>query len=157
MQIVPLTSCTGQRVEYFRVVVDRRASLDRMIADGGYDRVDPLVRTIPYRRLLGGRKEVEVALVQFQHTFAPSEIKRLMKSHGYSPAYIEELLAIGRDHPELQRRVPIAATGSGVFCNRRRYVPCLGGSKSIRTLDAAVMYRRWCPFYRFAFVKQQAI
>jgi hypothetical protein len=141
-------------VEFFRVIVDRRSSLERMIADGNYDKVHPLVWTIPYRRLMGGRKEIEIALVQFQHTFAPSEMKRLMKGHDYSPAYIEELLALGRDYPNLQRRNPIAAIGSGRIVEGRRYAVCLAGSESNRELGVAVIYRRWSPYYRFAFVRK---
>jgi hypothetical protein len=151
---MPLTSCIGQKVEFFRVIVDRRASLERMITDGRYDIVYPLVRTIRYKRLMGGRKEIEIALVQFQHTFAPSEIRRLMKGRGYRPGYIEELLALGRNYPHLQRRNPIAAIGSGVIVKRRRYAACLSGSQSTRELGTAVIYRRWSPYYRFAFVKK---
>jgi hypothetical protein len=152
MKVTPLSSCLGQNVEFFRVIVDRRASLERMINDGRYDRVYPLVMTVRYRRLMGGRKEVEIALVQFQHTFAPSEVKRLMKSHGYRPAYIEELLALGRDYPDLQRRIPIVAIGSGIIVQRRRRAVCLSGGVSSRELGTQVIYRRWSPYYRFAFV-----
>jgi hypothetical protein len=152
--MLPLSSCVGQRVEFFRVVVDRRASLKRMIDDGRYDKVYPLVWTIHYRRLMGGRKEVEIALVQFQHTFSPGEIKRLIKGYGYRPAYIEELLALGRDHPDLQRRNPIGAIGSGVIVKGRRHVVCLYGSQTSRELGTQVIYRRWSPYYRFAFVKE---
>lgn len=151
---MPLSSVCGQQVEFFRVIVDRRTSLKRMIADGRYDEVQPLVRTVPYRRLMGGRKEVEIALVQFQHTFAPSEIKRLMKGHGYRPAYIEELLALGREYPDLQRRIPIAGIGSGRLIHGRRYALVLGGSESSRSATLAVIYRRWSPYYRFAFIKE---
>jgi len=154
MQIVPLTSCDGQSVEFFRVVVDRRASLKRMIEDGRYDKVYPLVWTIRYRRLMGGRKEAEIALVQFQHDFAPSEIKRMTKSHGHRPAYIEELLALGREHPDLQRKNPIAAIGSGVIVKGRRHAVCIYGSEAKRELGTQVIYRRWSPYYRFAFVRK---
>ena len=154
MKAFPLTSCAGQQVEFFRVVVDRRASLRRMIEDGRYDKVYSLVWTIPYRRLMGGRKEIEIALVQFQHTFSPSEIKRMMKSHGHRPAYIEELLALGREHPELQRKNPIAAIGSGVIVKSRRQAVCLYGSQANRELGTQVVYRRWSPYYRFAFVRE---
>ena len=154
MQIVPLKSCDGQSVEFFRAVVDRRASLKRMIDDGRYDKVYPLVWTIRYRRLMGGRKEVEIALVQFQHTFSPSEIKRMMKNHGYRPAYIEELLALGREHPDLQRKNPIAALGSGVIVKGRRQAACLSGGQTNRELGTQVIYRRWSRHYRFAFVRE---
>jgi hypothetical protein len=154
MQMLPLTSCVGQHVEFFRVVVDRRASLKRMIEDGRYDKVYPLVWTIPYRRLMGGRKEIEIALVQLQHTFSPSQIKRLMKSHGYRPAYVEELLALGREYPDLQRKNPIAALGSGLIVKSRRHVVCIYGSETKRELGTLVIYRRWSLYYRFAFVRQ---
>jgi hypothetical protein len=153
---MPLTSCIGQRVAFFRVIVDRRASLERMIADGKYDEVTALVRTMRYQLGLGGRKEVEIALVQFQHTFSPSEIRGILKGHGYRAAYIEELLALGREQPDLQRVTPIAAIGSGRVVQGRRYAPCLGGSQSFRSLGSAVIYRRWSPYYRFVFVREQA-
>lgn len=152
--MMPLTSSIGQTVEFFRVMVDRRASLERMINDGLFDEVTPLVKTVPYRQLLGGRKEVEIALVQFQHSFAPSEIKQLMKGHGYRPAYIEELLALAKEEPDLQRRIPIVAQGSGRPIDRRWRAVCIGGSESTRFLSMAVVYRRWSFYYRFAFVKE---
>ena len=105
-------------------------------------------------RLMGGRKEIEMALVQFQHTFALSEIKRLIQNYGYRPAYIEELLALGRKHPELQRRNPIAAIGSGVISKGRRQVACISGGQTNRELGTQVVYRRWTPYYRFAFVRK---
>lgn len=155
MQAFPLTTCVGLHVvEFFRVVVDRRASLERMIDDGRYDKVYPLVWIIPYQRLMGGRKEVEIALVQFQHTFSPSEIKRMIKSYGFRPTYIEELLALGREHRELQRKNPIAATGSGLIVKGRRHVVCLSGSQANRELATQVIYRRWSTCYRFAFVRK---
>jgi hypothetical protein len=78
----------------------------------------------------------------------------LMKKPGYRSATIEELLALGSQHPELQRTIPIVGLGSARVVKNRRYVPCLGGSEASRTLTLAVIYRRWSIYYRFGFVKE---
>src|SRR6266446_4765052 len=97
----------GERQEVFVVTIDCGQSLDEMIKVGGYDEISEAVRlvTFPWKRK--GIREVELTLVQFAYPLAPGEAKKLMAGRGYRPAYVEELLALGREQPDLQRRNPI--------------------------------------------------
>lgn len=134
------------------VAVDYSRSLAKMIADGRYDQVHRDITPRNFRLSATGFRQIELTLVQFKYPVAPLEAVMLMKEEGYRPATIEEILALGSQHPDLQRRIPIVGLGSARVVGNRRWVPCLGGSETERALTLAVIYRRWSPYYRFAFV-----
>jgi hypothetical protein len=136
------------------VAVDYSQSLTKMIADGRYDEVHKDITPRNFRLSATGFRQIELTLVQFEYPVTPLEATVLMKEEGYRSATIEEILALGSQHPELQRRIPIAGLGSARVVENRRYVPCLGGSGAERTITLAVIYRRWSTCYRFAFVKE---
>jgi hypothetical protein len=135
------------------VAVDYSQSLTRMIADGHYDEVHRDITPRNFRLCSRGFRQIELALVQFKHPIAPLEAAMLMKANGYRPASLEELLTLGSQHPELQRKIPIVALGAPRVVKNRRYFPCLGGSNSYRLLTLAAIYRRWSTSYKFLFVK----
>jgi hypothetical protein len=145
---------TGERQEVFTVPVDYSQSLGRMIRAGEYDAVNGDINPRNFRLEGAGSREVELTLVQFSRPMAPLELVMLMERRGYRPATIEELLALGREKRDLQRSIPIVALGSGLVRHDRRYVPCLGGSASVRSLTVVVIYRRWSNCYRFVFVRK---
>lgn len=144
----------GQRMALFVVSIDQSQSLDELIEAGRYDEINPGIRLVNFPWKRKGTRRVELTLVQFDRLLAPGEIRKLMEGRGYRHAFIEELLALGREQPELQRSIPIVALGSGRIIQGRRHVVCLGGSASSRSLTLAVIYRRWSIYYRFAFVKK---
>lgn len=135
------------------VPVDYSRSLTKMIADGRYNEVDKDITPRNFRLSAAGFRRIELTLIQFKYPVAPLEAVMLMKDDGYRPATIEELLALGSQHSELQRSSPIVGLGSARVVGNRRWVPCLGGSGVERKLTLAVIYRRWSPYYRFAFVR----
>lgn len=135
------------------VPVDYSQSLTKMIAYGGYDEVNKDITSRNFRLSATGLRRIELALVQFKYPVTPFEVLTLMKDEGCRPATIEELLALGSRCPEMQRRIPIITLGSAHIVANRRWVPCLGGSDSSRTLTLAVIYRRWSTCYKFAFVR----
>ena len=138
----------------FIVTIDRTQSLEEAIEAGRYDEVNDAVLSVNFPWKRKGIKEVELTLVQFERPMAPGEIKKLMAARGYRSAFIEELLALGKEQPDLQRKIPIVALGSGRIIRRRRHATYLGGSASSRVLGLAVIYRRWSTCYRFAFVNE---
>jgi hypothetical protein len=146
---------TGERQEVFTVPVDYSQSLGQMIRAGEYDEINSDMNSRNFRLEGAGFREVELTLVQFSRLMAPLELAMLMERRGYRPATIEELLALGKAAGELQKTIPVVALGSGLVRKNRRYVPCLGGTASIRNLTLVVIYRRWSNCYRFLFVKRQ--
>jgi hypothetical protein len=77
-----------------------------------------------------------------------------MEARGYRAAFIEDLLALGKEQPDLQRKIPIVALGSGRIIQGRRRSVCLGGRESSRHLQLVAIYRRWSIYYRFAFIRK---
>jgi hypothetical protein len=144
----------GERTAVFCVSIDRSESLNEMIEAGRYDKIDEAIRAVNFPWKRKGTVKVEVTLVQFDRVLEAGEIRKLMDARGYRPAFIEHLLALGRDEPDLQRTIPIVALGSGRIIKSRRYAACLGGSASARSLGLTAIYRRWSRYYRFAFVKK---
>jgi hypothetical protein len=136
------------------VAVDYSQSLATMIDDGHYDDVHRDITPRNFRLSARGFRQIELTLVQFKYPVAPLEAVMLMKERCYRPATIEEILALGSQHPELQRSIPIVALGAARVVENRRYVACLAGSQSARELGLAVIYKRWSIYYRFAFVKE---
>jgi hypothetical protein len=149
-----LTAGRGERSAVFVVSVNRWESLGEMIEAGRYDEINEAIRLVNFPWKRKGSKEVELTLIQFDRPLEAGEIKRIMAARGYRPAFIEELLALGRDEPDLQRTIPIVALGSGRIIKGRRYAACLGGSRSLRSLNLVVIYSRWSFYYRFAFIKK---
>lgn len=145
---------TGERQAVFTVPVNYSQSLGQMIRVGEYDETNGAINPRNFRLGGAGLWQVELTLVQFSRTKAPLELVMLMGGRGYRPATIEELLALGKAERDLQRSIPIVALGSALMRNNRRYVPCLGGSASVRNLTLVVIYRRWSNCYRFAFVRK---
>jgi hypothetical protein len=134
--------------------VDYSQSLTKMIADGHYDEVHRDITPRNFQLSSRGFRQIELILVQFKHPVAPLQAVILMREQRCRPAVIEELLALGSQYPDLQRRIPIAGLGSAHFIESRRFVPCLGGNTAKRTLTLAVIYRRWSICYRFVFVRE---
>jgi hypothetical protein len=145
---------SGERRISLTLSVDYSQSLRKMIADGGYDEINGDITPRNFRLQATGFRQIDLILIQFEHPVAPLEAVVLMKKEGYRPATIEEILALGIEHPELQRSIPIVGLGSARVVENRRYVPCLGGSESSRSLGLAVIYRRWSIYYQFAFVRE---
>jgi hypothetical protein len=149
-----VTASGGEKVAVFLVIINCSESLDEMIEAGRFDEINEAIRLVNFPWKRKGSKQVELTLIQFDQAFEPAAIRRIMAARGYRPAFIEELLALGREEPNLQRTIPIVALGSGRIIKGRRYAACLGGSASSRTLGLTVVYRRWSIYYRFAFVRK---
>jgi hypothetical protein len=150
----PMKTAHDETQIIVNTAVDYSRSLTKMIDDGHYDEVHRDITPRNFRLSARGFRQIELTLVQFKYPVAPLEAVMLMKERGYRPATIEEILALGSQHPELQRSIPIVGLGSARVVENRRYVLCLGGSQSTRELGLAVIYRRWSIYYRFAFVRE---
>lgn len=141
------------RESHERIYIDYSRSLGSMIGDARLDKVSPDINPRTFHLTARGFRELDILFVQFLRPVTPLRILTFMNSRGYRPITIEELLALGCAHPDLQRSTPIVALGSTRIVNERRYFPCLGGSQSSRDLTLIVIYQRFSVYYRFAFVK----
>lgn len=99
-------------------------------------------------------EEVEVHLVHFDKRMTSDEAKRELDKQGLRPATVQELLALGAQYPDLQRRFSIVALGSErAVRDGEREAPTLWG---FITRDAVVSRRRvgWESPFRFAAVSK---
>src|SRR6476659_4550267 len=108
-----MSAAKDERLTTVSVVVDYSRSLNAMINDGRYDSVHADITPRNFRLSARGYQQHEVLLVQFEQSVAPLEAVLRMRERSYRAAMIEELLALGSQHPDLQRSIPIVALGSG--------------------------------------------
>ena len=121
----------------FAVTVNYGRTLQAMIKDGHYDwsNDDITHEHFPINRGREEKDELKLTLFHPNRPIESDEAIDEMAKHGLRPATLPELLALGEEHPDLQREFPVIALGS-VWQDRRgsRRCPCLGGGASERYL-----------------------
>jgi len=102
--------------------------LQAMIAEGNYDWVNSDITSEHFPIEGEGQVEVELHLIHLNRVATGDEVLTELDKRNLRPATIEDLLALGAIHPDLQRDFPIVAVGS-VWRrpDGHRYVPCLCG------------------------------
>ncbi len=122
--------------ENFKVIVDYERSLQQMIKAGNYDWVNNNIIADHFSVKSKGKQEEVITLFHFNRTMASDEVLSEMDKQGFRPVKIEDLLGLGENYPELQKKFPIAALGSvwqnpeGHYC-----VPYLDWYSVERVLD----------------------
>ena len=139
----------------YQVTVDYSQTLAQMVKAGKYDWVSSRI-TQEYFPLKGkGAVEAKVELVHLDKVVTTKEVLAELDRLNLRPANIEELLAFGAKHPELQKQFPIVALGS-VWRDSDGYrlVPCLGWLGSERDLGLRWFGCAWSGYYRFLAVRK---
>ena len=145
----------------FNVLVDYNQSIEEAVKS--YDSVTPQIiseRFIPplVRR---GKSGIVVELVRFEEPLSTEEMIHEFKRMGYRPANIYELLALGEQFPEVQKKFTIVAFGSlWQFEGGDHYIyyaPFLYGTNLIRGLRLGRVDANnfWLGFCRFAVVRNE--
>ncbi len=113
----------------FTLDVDYAKTKLQMIRAGNYGYVNDFLRdNDPVEGKIAGSGTVSVRLelVHFNRVISASDALFEIKKRGLVPAGIEHLLALGVNHPNLQKEFPIVALGSvWQGPGGRRYVACL--------------------------------
>ena len=133
---------TGKIVsKMFTIVVDYARSLEN--SKNEYDDADKDITDdhFPKAEWECGKKEQSFALYHFDKSVNPDDVVAEMDKDGMRPATLRELLAFGRNNPELQLQFSIAALGSAWNCVVGGLrVPYLG----VNTIGERLL----CLFYR---------
>ena len=144
--------------QVFDLMIDYDRSLDEMVEAGRYDDVEKGITKSHFP--IKGSGQHAVSAVPFHPNFGRKGeitlkgVTTEIRNRNYRPGRIEELLALGENHPDLQNRFPIVATGS-IWRNRRdgvRRVPGLWNghfSGAGRCLFLSTITRGWGEQYRF--------
>lgn len=136
------------------VVVNYDLSLNGMIKAGKYDWVNQDITAEHFPIKGEGESKLNLEFFHFNRIMESDEVFAEMDEAGYRPATIEELLALGAQYPEEQRKYFIVALGS-VWQRPHGYrvVPCLWSDVRERNLNLNWLDNRWNANYRFAAVR----
>ncbi len=139
----------------FRVAVNYDLSAEEMIKAGKYDWASPEINSQNFPAEMKGLSDVVIQLVRFDGFMESEAVLRELDKQGLRPASLPELLALGAQHPYLQRKFPIVALGS--FRHGGRVVACLWGDARTRGLGFDWLGIRWDGLHRFAAVPKASL
>ncbi|MFA6227620.1 MAG: hypothetical protein WC668_00310 [Patescibacteria group bacterium] len=155
-------------VGVYDVIIDPSKNLAQMIAAGRYDWPNPNIIADHFPFNGAGKRKIKVELLHFNRDFSNGDqiIAKLKEvndwlakqgaNYRYLFAQIEELLALGAAHPELQRLYPIAALGSIWRRAGYRFFACLSGDGARRALSLDCLGGGFSGVWRFAVVREPA-
>ena len=141
----------------YEVVVDYSHTLTEMIESCHLDWKNSDI--IPeYFPIEGeGCQKVKVTLFHFNRKMSTEQAASEMEEQGYRPATLPELLALGAAQPDLQKRFPILALGSGWQAPDGHLVfPSLRSDESKRFLSLIWFASGWSRECRFLAVRRTA-
>jgi hypothetical protein len=111
------------------LVVDYTKTTEEAILNGKYYDNDGNIndKNFPINlNMIGKIEKIKVNLFYFHSDLSSEEIIIEMDKDGFRPANVMELLALGAEHPDLQRKFVIIALGSTWIDSENDYrVPCL--------------------------------
>ena len=139
----------------FKVQVNYSQTLEEMIEEGNYDWVGSDITENHFPLQGQGTQEVEIHLFHFGRTMSNEAAEKEMEAKGFRPATLPELLALGRDHPDLQKQFPIVSLGSVWRCpHANSNAPILNRRGGERDLDLYWPELDWYGECRFAAVRK---
>ncbi len=133
----------------FEILVDYTQTLEAMIAAGRYDWANSDITAKRFPVEGEGKVTKKAKLYHFNRSMTSEEVIRELDKQGKRPATIEELLAFGAQHPEIQRQFPVVALGSSAEVGGCRYVAYLRRFGSLRHLLLRYWNGDWRGCYRF--------
>ncbi len=151
----PFDSTITDKDEVLTVTVNRDRTIADSVVAGKYTYQNNDINDTNFPRTGAGTESTEIILVHFDKSISTEKALAELEKRNLRPADVQELLAIGEQHPEKQRQFPIICLGS-VWQNSDgdRYVPCLGRNGSDRELDLGGVGFDWLDVCRFAAVRK---
>ncbi len=146
---------SSSRYEICTVTIGGYKSLEDAIEAGKYDRCNPDITSEHFPLSGNGqKKDIEITLVHRDKSEQSQNLIDEMDEVGYRPATHEEFLALGAQHPELQRKFPIIALGADAQVDGHRSVLVLHDWDGERKLSLSWFGHDWPQRCRFAFVRK---
>jgi len=119
----------------FHVTVNYRQSFWRMIELGAYDIVDGPFDVKEATHASSKPEKIEVFAVRFSWCARTKEVLRSFDCRNLRPATLAELLALGAQYSNLQRKFPIVALGTYWWEDSFQLYPHLTAYKRWRKLS----------------------
>jgi len=144
-----------EKDEVLSVTVNRDRTIAEGIKAGEYNWSNDSINDKNFKRTGKGTEVTEIILVHFDKSMSTDKALKELEKRNLRPADLQELLAIGEQHPDKQRQFPIIALGS-VWQNPvgNRLVPFLGRNDSRRGLNLDWVGGDWRDVCRFAAVRK---
>ena len=110
----------------FRVRVNYDLSVKEAVSAGKYDWENDDINDKNFPSKRSGLAQIDIRLVHFNKDMSSEDVLKELDKMGLRPAELPELLALGAEYPDEQRKYPIVALGS-VWrgWGGSRVVPCL--------------------------------
>jgi len=137
----------------YKTTVDYSLSIKKLVSLGNYDWKNNDIIDGRFSSQKSGKKEVEIVLLGSKKNITFEDVIKKMESEGLRYATLKELLALGIQYPDIQRKDLVVALGSLWYdsCGDIR-VPCLDGDDSGRELNLNWWDAGWDPCWLFACV-----
>ena len=121
---------SGCKVDTLSITVDYDKNIYSAIGEGNYDEVLYFGDLMYYRPQKSGKATIKVGLIHFDSDLTTKEILDKIDKMGYQPAELFELLAVGAQYPELQRKFWIVALGRTSVDSDEK-IPVIGDFNSL--------------------------
>ena len=143
----------------YPVFMDYEITIEEAVKRGRYDWTNSNITSDNFPTKQIGKAKLEVELVRFRRRISTKEALEEFDLMGRRPAEPKELLALGAQYPNLQRKFPIVELGFIWRCfiwrsRGYRYVLCLSRMGLRRNLSLCEVGRGWNVIWRFATVRK---
>ncbi len=96
----------------FSVNINYDLSVESLVINGKYDWKDDNITNENFPTARKGEVDLVLELVHFNEVLTSEEVLEVLDEMGYRPAELYELLAVGAQYPEEQKKNPIVALSS---------------------------------------------
>ena len=125
-------------------------TISALVKSGKYDWFNDDIEKFPFEPT----KAKEIEIVNFNRTISSEDAIKELDARGLRPATATELLLLGAQHPELQRKDWIVALGTVRSIRDFRSVASLSGDSAYRYLHVFWFENDWFEDFRFAAVRK---
>jgi hypothetical protein len=108
------------------IVVDYDRTVDQMLVACHFDLIKSGIKPGDHRFTETGRKNQTAKLLLFDHPISGDTAETLMGTLGKRPGNLEQILAVGEQHPNVQREFGIVALNAILPYNASRIVSLEG-------------------------------
>lgn len=131
------------------VTVNYALTVEEAVAAGHYNWANDNITSSNFATARTGEHQLKGVLVHFDRVISSEDALAELDKLGLRAGELHELLAVGAQHPDKQRKFPIPALGSEVTLDGYRGVPFLGGWGGRRELGLYWFGVGWLEVYRF--------
>ena len=151
------TGVKTQSLKAFEIEIEA-TNFQKLIANGQYERKDFDVNEDNFPIKNKTKRTAFIKLFKFDRDiFYRKDVIEEMKKEDFRPAMIEELLALGASHKELQKTSPIVALGAVWICQHSLF-PTLKmenfGKRKVREITTSGQIGYWSEYFSFAGVHE---